>query len=227
MDAAMFACERRKRRLFLKFRDKSVPAVSYCVSQAEMKHPSTRDFFAYWDQKRGSSVAPERGELDPGEIRHLLGDTFVLSCDHDAGFPLRVSGTRLSALLGRDLKGESFIALWSQGSRQGVADLIDIASEEHIGAVAGVTAHVDDGSPVHLELLLLPFSRHPHTPINLTGTLVPLTVSVRPCGTALGALSLTTWRHVGHRPQTIRQRALRRWSAARGLMVYEGLRGRS
>jgi hypothetical protein len=41
---------------------------------------------------------------------------------------------------------------------------------------------------------------------------------------ALKDFSLTSWRTVGHPPQRFHPRALRKWSAARGFMVYEGLR---
>src|SRR5215204_4458470 len=43
-----------------------------------MKHATTRMIFGYWDALRGERSAPERGEIEPGEIRHVLADTFVL-----------------------------------------------------------------------------------------------------------------------------------------------------
>ena len=52
-----------------------------------MKHPSSREFFAYWDAKRGDARAPDRSEIEPGAVRELLGDIFVLSYDNDAGYP--------------------------------------------------------------------------------------------------------------------------------------------
>ena len=67
-----------------------------------MKHPSSRGFFAYWDAQRGDARAPDRSEIEPGAVRELLDDIFVLSYDHDAGYPFRVAGTRVSALLEGD-----------------------------------------------------------------------------------------------------------------------------
>jgi len=43
-----------------------------------MKHPSTREFFAYWDDRRGDARAPDRSEIEPGAVRELLADIFVL-----------------------------------------------------------------------------------------------------------------------------------------------------
>ena len=45
----------------------------------KMKHPSSREFYAYWDEKRGGARAPDRSEIEPGAVRELLGDIFVLS----------------------------------------------------------------------------------------------------------------------------------------------------
>ncbi|MFX5676506.1 PAS domain-containing protein, partial [Acinetobacter baumannii] len=50
-----------------------------------MKHPSSREFFAYWDNKRGAARAPDRADIDPSAVRGLLGDIFVLSCEPNLG----------------------------------------------------------------------------------------------------------------------------------------------
>jgi len=188
-----------------------------------MKHPSSQQLFAYWDETRGTEAAPARAAFQPEPIRHLLGDSFVLAYDHTAGFPFRVAGTRICALLGRDLKGESFASLWQTASRKQIDDIVGIAVEETVGTVAGATAMVN-GMPLFLELLLLPFAVQPHAPATLTGILAPLTVPAVPDYGGVRNLTLTSWRHVGQRPQSIGRRMLRKWSAARGLMVYEGWR---
>jgi hypothetical protein len=185
-----------------------------------MKHPSNRAFFAYWDQRRGSERAPDRSDIEPGPMRELLGDIFVLSYDGDGGHPFRVAGTRVCALLGRDLKGQGFTALFTQACRREVEDLIGIVAEELLAIVAGVTASAEDGSKVHLELLLLPFNTRAHTPMSLTGLLAPLGGEHH----VLGDFTLTSWRTIGHPPQRFHPRALRKWSVVRGFMVYEGLR---
>ena len=147
-----------------------------------MKHPSNRAFFAYWDQRRGEARAPDRSEIEPGAVRELLGDIFVLSYDHEAGFPFRVAGTRVCALLGRDLKDNSFSALFAPDCRREIDDIIAVVAEELLGAVAGITATAADGSLAHLELLLLPFNTRAHTPISLTGLLADSIASLLSIG---------------------------------------------
>jgi len=184
-----------------------------------MKHPSNREFFAYWDEKRGEARAPDRGEIEPGAVRELLGDIFVLSYDGAAGHPFRVAGTRVCALLGRDLKDRSFSALFAPDARREIEEIIAVVAEEMQAAVAGITAIAEDGSPAHLELLLLPFSARAHTPLSLTGLLAPFESGHR----VLRDFKLTSWRYLAHPPQKLVPRALRKLKIARGLMVYEGL----
>src|SRR3954470_19385737 len=136
-----------------------------------MKHPSSREFFTYWDEKRGAARAPDRSEIEPAAVRELLGDIFVLSYDTAAGHPFRVAGTRICALLGCDLKDRSFSALFAPEGRREVEDIIAVVAEEMLAAVAGITATSEDGTPAQLELLLLPFQARAHTPLSLTGLL--------------------------------------------------------
>jgi len=195
------------------------PAKRDAGARRIMKHPSSREFYAYWDEKRGGARAPDRSEIEPGAVRELLGDIFVLSCDSAAGYPFRVAGTRVCALLGRDLKDRSFSELFAADGRREIEDIISVVSEEMLAAVAGITAVSEDGRPAHLELLLLPFNTRAHTPLSLTGLLAPFESDRR----QLGDFKLTSWRYIGE-PQKFVPRALRKLAVARGFMVYEGLR---
>lgn len=184
-----------------------------------MKHSSSRAFFAYWNAKRGTARAPDRSEFEPSAIRELLADIFVLAYDNEAGFPFRVAGTRISALLGCDLKNQSFSAQFTGASRGEIEDIITYVAEETLPAIAGVTARTEAGAKAHFELLLLPFVARVHVPASLTGLLVPFEDNT----TTLHDLTLTSWRYL-HPPERLVPRALRKLAVARGLMVYEGLR---
>jgi hypothetical protein len=184
-----------------------------------MKHPSTNAYFAYWDGKRAGERAPDRSAIEPGDIRDLLGDIFVLSYDSHAGFPFRVAGTRVCALFGRDLKDKSFLSLFSGESRQEMEDIATVVAEETLGALAGVSTRTPSGGTAHLELLLLPFQARAHMPVSMTGLLAPFATNLG----LLGELEVTSYRYL-HRPEKIVPRALRKLALARGFMVYEGLR---
>src|SRR3978361_1213270 len=173
MDAAKPVLHNKQGNAGAQVRDRCVPP-SHPQRQGQgMKHPSSREFFAYWDEKRGSNRAPDRSEIEPGAVRELLGDIFVLSYDGAAGYPFRVAGTRACALLGCDLKDRSFSTLFAPDGRREIEDIISVVAEEMLGAVAGITATSDNGAVAHLELLLLPFNARAHTPLSLTGLLAP------------------------------------------------------
>lgn len=184
-----------------------------------MKHPASREFFAYWDGKRGDARAPERSDIEPSAMRELLGDIFVLSCEQEAGYPFRVAGTRVCALFGRDVKDRSFLDLFAAESRHEIEEITAVVADEMLPAIAGLTATAPRGKTSHLELLLLPFNNRAHTPISLTGMLAPFETNH---GT-LSELTLTSWRYIHPPPQKILPRALRKLAIARGFMVYEGL----
>jgi hypothetical protein len=134
-----------------------------------MKHPASRTLFDYWDALRGERTAPERSELDPGVIRNILADTFILEVDPAQTFPFRLAGTRVCALYGRDLKGVSFLDLWPAAEARSGRDVVLGVLSEMAGAVAGVAARTAGGTTHELELLLLPLRHGGKTHARLLG----------------------------------------------------------
>jgi len=186
-----------------------------------LKHAASRELYEYWDGRRGTRSAPERAEIEPGAIRQVLSDAFILALDTSAGHPFRLAGTRVCALMGRELKGESFIGLWAAASQPTVSDLLAILDQECVGTVAGVTAQSGDGEPVELELLLLPLDVTRPSLARTIGILAPLKIPPWLGSSPLGALTLGSRRHIGAEVET---RLLPRFIAARRrhLVVYEG-----
>lgn len=192
-----------------------------------MKHAASRELYAYWQEKRGVRPAPERTEIDPGAIRGVLADAFILSLDHQAGHPVRLAGTRLCALFGREIKGEPFLDFWASSSRATVAGLLSILCDECTGTVAGATARNEDGDVVELELLLLPVSMHRPIFARAIGVLAPLKTPSWLGTSPVGPVTLGGRRHVG---ATVEKRLLPRLMGPRGrlgLVVFEGGRSRA
>ncbi len=189
-----------------------------------MKHAASQELYAYWEERRGKRSAPERADIEPGAIRQVLSDAFILALDSGAGHPFRLAGTRVCALFGRELKGESFIGLWAAASQPIVSDLLAILIDERVGTVAGVTAHSADGDPIDLELLLLPLGASRPSLARTIGILVPLKVPPWLGSSPIGALTLGSRRHIGASVET---HLLPRFMAPRRrhLTVYEGGRG--
>jgi hypothetical protein len=190
-----------------------------------MKHAASRELYAYWEERRGRRVAPERAEIEPAAIRQALGDAFILTLDDSAGYPFRLAGTKVCALFSRELKGESFIRLWAETSRPEIADLLAILTDELVGTVAGVTAQSGNGQSVALELLLLPLSARRPSLARTIGVLAPLSIPPWLGTSPISGMTLSSRRHVG---AEVENRLLPRFltpRGRRGLIVYEG--GRS
>jgi len=191
-----------------------------------MKHSSSRDLFAYWDARRGSQLAPERSEIDPGAIRQVLGDTFIIAVDARAGHPFRLAGTRLCALHGRELKGESFVDIWAPASRRSVRELVAVTAEESVGLVAGAIGTAADGAQIEIELLLLPLRQRRRAHPRLMGVLVPLTKPYWLGAVPLTELTLGVLRHVGPAVETVAAPRLTEAAGGsrmrHGLLVYDG-----
>ncbi len=162
-----------------------------------MKHPSTQALFAYWNERRGNRPAPERGDIDPVEIRHALGDTFMLAADFVDQLRFRLAGTRVCALFCREIKGEAFSALWSETSAKAIEDLLTIVNNETVGAVAGVTGRTADGAEADLEILLLPLAHIGHARIRALGVLAPVVPPYWLGEKPVAELELGTLRHIG------------------------------
>ncbi len=138
-----------------------------------MKNTSTRLVYEYWDALRGERAAPERGEIEPGALRHALADTFVLE-NEPIGPIFRLAGTRLCALIGSELRGRAFTAIWPDVESQGdVRRLVQTVMDETAGAVAGLAGETLNGTPIYLELLLLPLRYRGRTHARVLGALSP------------------------------------------------------
>jgi hypothetical protein len=192
-----------------------------------MKHSSSRQLYAYWEKLRGKRTAPDRADIDPAPIRHALGDTFILAADFIDEQRYRLAGTRLCALFGRELKGESFNTSWSAEHRDQLTAMLTEVNTEQAGFVAGITGKSTQGDAVDLELLLLPLAHRGHARVRAIGILaateMPYWIGERP----LAELALGTVRHIGEETARPPLRTFTSGKAAagqlrRGFMVYQG-----
>ncbi|MEA2937855.1 MAG: hypothetical protein QOC56_1359 [Alphaproteobacteria bacterium] len=138
-----------------------------------MKQSSTRELFDYWNTRRGLRPAPDRADIEPGAIRRVLADTFILAFDARGDHPFRIAGTRVCAAFGRELKGEAFVRIWSEASRATVRDLLAVVGNEAVAAVASARGINAEGVALELELLMLPLGHRGRTDARVLGALVP------------------------------------------------------
>jgi hypothetical protein len=162
-----------------------------------MKHVSSALVLDYWQDRRRNRPAPDRADIDPGEIRQALGDTFMLAADFVDQLRFRLAGTRVCALFGREIKGESFGALWSEDSRKQIDELVTVVTEEAAGAVAGLVGTAADGSVTDIEMLILPLAHTGLARIRAMGVLAPVVPPYWLGEKPVVELSLRSLRHLG------------------------------
>ena len=141
-----------------------------------MKHAASRALHAYWDRLRGTRAAPERADLDPGAIRSLLGDVYLLELGMPRQFTIRLAGTRLCTLFCRELKGSSLDSLFAHGDRGEIADLVTEVTGNVIPMVVGIGGETAAGQTIDLELMALPLRHRGRTQARLLGSLAALDV---------------------------------------------------
>jgi len=164
-----------------------------------MKHPSNRELFDYWNERRGERLAPDRADIEPSAIRQILGDTFVIEMSGPDSHQFRIAGTRLCALFGRELKAESFLKLWSRSGQTAIRELLSVVMEEKVGIVASATGTTSDDTlaPLNLELLLLPLAFRSRSEARVMGALLPMAAPYWLGAKAIGPLTLGMFRHIG------------------------------
>jgi hypothetical protein len=192
-----------------------------------MKNSSTRELFDYWNLRRGTRPAPERGEIEPGAIRHVLADTYMLNFDPRSGHPFRIAGTRVCAAFGRELKGVAFTEIWAGASQDLIRDVLTAVATESVGVVAGASGRSSAGAALELEFLVLPLAHRGGASTRILGALVPTEVPYWLGAQKLGRLTLGMIRYLGPLtgPCSVPRNAPGVPSNARvrhGLVVYDG-----
>jgi hypothetical protein len=138
-----------------------------------VKLAASRELHSYWNLLRGERSAPERSEIDPGAIRGVLADTFILEIDISRRYPIRIAGTRTNALFLRELKGGAFIDLWQGQDQREIGVMLACVAGESVGVLAGVSACPPGLQPLELEMLLLPLRHHGNTHSRVLGACLP------------------------------------------------------
>lgn len=138
-----------------------------------MKLAASQELYAYWTKLRGSRRAPERNEVDPGAIRGVLADTFILEADPALGYPMRIAGSRTSSFFLRELRGAPFLDLWRGADCPEVLDILASVADDASPMLAGVSARPHGMPAVEFELLLLPLRHHGDTHARILGCCTP------------------------------------------------------
>ncbi len=134
-----------------------------------MKHPASRELYAYWNSLRGERSAPQRCDIDPAAIRTVLADTFMLDVDDAGRYPFRLAGTRVNALLDAEQKGRSSLDIWQPAERRNIAAVLLTVVDGGCAVVAGATMAPQGREDCTIELLFLPLRHYGKTHSRVLG----------------------------------------------------------
>lgn len=138
-----------------------------------MRLAASRDLYAYWRTLKGARAAPERNDVDPGAIRGILADTFILDFLPEGGFPFRISGTRTNALFCRELRGMPFLDLWRKADRAETQEILLAVADDVRPFLIAAQGRPIGFETVATEILLLPLRHHGLTHARLLGCCAP------------------------------------------------------
>ena len=88
------------------------------VSDRDANGRVIMDLLRYWESLRAGRIAPARAEIDPQQIKSVLQHTFILEFDPIGGIRFRLSGDKICALMGMELRGMPAYSLIDISDRQ-------------------------------------------------------------------------------------------------------------
>ena len=138
-----------------------------------MRQKTSTEIFTYWEHIRGNADAPLRNLIQPSAVSHILPELFILENTADNNPRFRLAGTAICNLMGREIRGENFAALWA-GSQQD--DPVHIAAgvmKHVVPASINATGYCISGRSMAFELMLLPVRTSSDTCDRLLGCLTP------------------------------------------------------
>jgi hypothetical protein len=182
------------------------------------------ELYAYWNAIRAGRTAPERNDVEPGAIRGILADTFILDFDIQNGFPFRIAGSRANALFLVELRGLSFLRLWREADREEVVSIIYRVANEARPYCLGAEAQPPGLNRLDIETTVLPLRHQGSTHSRLLGSIAAKSAPHWFGLIGAGPMTLTSPRALGQAETTGRgPEAERGYSVNAALTRFETL----
>jgi len=120
-----------------------------------MRIESSKELLAYWNALRGEKDCPERKDINPGELAVILGDVFLAETTADGECLVRLAGTKVCSLYGREFRAAELSGLWSLSQDEAGA-FIWAVTAEHRPIVIHSRGFNLRGEFAELETMMLP-----------------------------------------------------------------------
>lgn len=138
-----------------------------------MRQKTSIDIFTYWEQIRGNADAPLRSLIQPSAVSHILPELFILENTPDDNPRFRLAGTAICNLMGREIRGESFAALWASSQQDDPVRIAAGVMTHVVPASINATGYYISGRRMTFEMILMPVRTAGDTCDRLLGCLTP------------------------------------------------------
>ena len=101
-----------------------------------------RDIVQHWASKQQDGYAPKREDIDPGVLCRHLDSISVVEIDVEGDIRFRIAGTKMRAILGQEVRGQSLNAI--SGAAADMFALGLTAAIDRQGPVGGVISRKRD-----------------------------------------------------------------------------------
>mgnify|MGYP002623499754 CR=1 FL=1 len=139
-----------------------------------MQHYQTLALAKYWDELRRGRAVPSRNDIDPGRIRTLLPNVFILEFFDVDHLVFRLAGTRLCERYGREFRAHNFLSLWRGTDRFRMREFLQEVLTRPTPGLITCRAETIDRHAVDLEMIVLPLRDCSDRVTRVIGSAYPL-----------------------------------------------------
>jgi len=139
-----------------------------------MKHKTISALFDYWNAKRAGRPAPMRSEINPGEIRSILPNVFILERESDTCFRFRLAGTGLCGIYGMEFRNHNLLSMWQEDCLDTLRNALDEVTRNAAVSVVEYTASTNEHREATFEMILLPLAQDNGVITRIIGAAVPV-----------------------------------------------------
>lgn len=139
-----------------------------------MKHKTISALFDYWNAKRAGRPAPMRSEINPGEIRSILPNVFILERESDTSFRFRLAGTGLCSIYGMEFRNHNLLSMWQEDCLDTLRNALDEVTRNAAVSVVEYTASTNEHREATFEMILLPLAQDNGVISRIIGAAVPV-----------------------------------------------------
>ena len=121
-----------------------------------MQQRTSHILYNYWNEVRGTRLAPRRFDIEPSHISSILAETFILERVDNHTYSFRLAGTRICEQFGMEFRGRNFIDLAGEDGRAAMQQDFATITDQGAAGLFELEARDRENKPVHFEALALP-----------------------------------------------------------------------